>query len=168
MLNLMIVILFTFFVALILIYFISSHDRKRAIKASKLAIMNDGNTETQMDFKEFQKVCMNICEGLKLEITDVSAASASEFNIRAISQNPITQVEYLIAGFHIPRTSELEVQRVIEMSDQVVAERISKGIVMTTGRINVAALRAIPELANLEYVDGQRLMQLSKEYSFLY
>jgi hypothetical protein len=169
MVNLVVAIILAFAIALVLIYFISAHDRSRARAEAQAALNSDTAAEVPtMDFREFQKLCQDILEGLKLEIKDVSTSSGGEIVMRATSQNPITTVEYLAVGFHLPRSAELETARIIEISDQIVSERLGKGIIMTTGKINIAAIQALPEIASLSLIDGDHLTMLKKEYSFKY
>ena len=168
MFNLVIVLMGTFTLALILIYFIAAHDRRR----DKIETAHAKETDTTsagkplMDFREFSRTCQDILEGLKLEITEISTPSGDEVVIRATSINPITRVDYLAVGFYLPKSATVETARIVEVSDQIVSERISKGLIMTTGKIDRASIIAQPELATLELIDGERLTVLQKEYSF--
>lgn len=167
MFNLVIVLIATFAFSLLLIYFIAAHDRRRAAQQIKNSSQSEDQTPA-IDFRAFQKLCQDILEGLKLEIKDVSTPSGGEVVIRATSPNPITAVDYLVVGFHLPQQAELELARIIEVSDQIVSERIGKGIIMTTGQINFDVVRTLPELASIELIDGSRLLKLKEEYRFLY
>lgn len=168
MFNLVIVLMGTFALSLVLIYFIAAHDRKRdKIESARAKSMDTDLTgKPLMDFREFSRACQDILEGLKLEINEISNPSGDEIVIRAASINPITRVDYLAVGFYLPKSATLETARIIEVSDQIVSERLGKGLIMTTGKIDKAAIIAQPELAALELIDGERLLVLQKEYSF--
>lgn len=168
MFNLAVVIMGTFAISLVLIYFISAHDRRRAKLEAIRAKAKDEETSQAplMDFREFSRACQDILEGLKLEINEISTPTGDEVVIRAASINPITRVDYLAVGFYLPKSATVETARIIEVSDQIVSERIGKGLIMTTGKIDRAAIIAQPELATLELIDGERLLVLQKEYSF--
>jgi hypothetical protein len=159
MMNLVVVLLGTFALAAVLIYFIAKHDRTTRLRTEAHAKAM-GTEPALPDFREFSKVCMDLCESLKLEISDVSQPAGGEVAIRAASINPITRVEYLIAGFLLPRHSVLETSRVMELSDQIVSERLSKGIIVTTGRVDREAALRLPELAPIEFIDGGKLEQM--------
>jgi|GEM_PF-857166 hypothetical protein len=166
MFNLVIVLMGTFALSLVLIYFIAAHDRRR-VKMELGKAKNDVSTETPlMDFREFNRACQDILEGLKLEINEIANPSGDEVVIRAASINPITRVDYLAVGFYLPKSATLETARIVEVSDQIVSERLGKGLIMTTGMIDKAAIVSQPELAALELIDGERLLVLQKEYSF--
>lgn len=161
MFNLVIVLMGTFIVAGILIYFISAHDRRTKLKAEAKA-RDEGLSTPFLDWREFSKVCMDLCDALKLDIADVSQPSAGEIALRAASRHPITRVEYLVAGFWLSRDALLDNGRIMELSDQIVSERISKGIVVTTGRIDRESALRLPELAPIEFIDGERLAEMMK------
>jgi|APSaa5957512535_1039671.scaffolds.fasta_scaffold222585_2 hypothetical protein len=166
MLNLFIVVIFTFAFAMVLIYFISSHDRKRRQKALK----EDASLSTErpsLDFRQFVKMCSELCENFKLEITDIQEVQGSEVIIRAISPHPITKVEYLIVGLYISHLDTVGHHKILAISDQIISERLSKAIVITTADFD-PHIKSMPELAPMELIDGTRLMELAKEYTFKY
>lgn len=168
MFNLFIVLILTFVVALILIFFISSHDRKLKKKQEQLLISNElEEEESPLDFRQFSKVCMDICENLKLEIDDVTQLENDEIVVRAHSSNPITNVSFLVVCFHLHKKQTLDNSKVMEISDQIISERLSKGIIMTTGLID-PAVKNLPELAPMEFIDGNKLKELIEEYKINY
>ncbi len=166
MFNLFIVLMGTFALALVLIYFISSHDRRLKAKLKLVNTASEQNQPHKMDYRQFTKTCMDICEGLKLEIQSVAQASNDEVIIHASTRDPITRVHLLIVGFHLLADEVLETSRITEISEQIISERISKGIIMTTGKID-KSITTMPELAPLELVDGTDLKRLVKEYSLI-
>lgn len=155
--NLIVVLIFTFAVSFVLIYFIASHDRRlKQRDALKHAGQSSGVTP---DFRLFTKFCTDLCEYLKLEISDITRPHDDEIVIRAASANPITRVEYIIVGFHVPYHCEVEATKIMEVSEQIVSERISKGIIITTGTIP-EAVHTLPELAPMEFIDGEKIVEL--------
>lgn len=159
MLNLFVVLVGTFALAIVLIYFIARHDK---VLQKKLHNSAKADPAEILSFREFSKICVDICEGLKLIITDITQTEMSEVNIRAHSKDPITKVEYLIVGFYCPQAQAIEAQKIMEISDHIVSERLSKGIIMTNGMID-HSLKNLPELAPLEFIDRTRLLALAKE-----
>lgn len=155
----------TFFIAAILLVLISQHDKKIATEKALLLQGEDGSL--QLNFRQFTKICMDLCEIFKLEVIDFNNISAEEIAIVAMSEHPITQVQYLICCFHLPANTLLEDNKVIEISEEVIAERFSKAIIITTGRIN-PRLKMQPELAPMEFIDGKQLMKLIVEHKINY
>jgi len=162
MINLFIVLVGTFAIAFLLIFFIAKHDKK----IQKKEIQNEDDTD-QWEFREFTKMCIDICEGLKLDVTDVNQIENEEIAIRAESKAAITKVQYLIVGFFINKSQFVDTGKIMEISDQIVSERLSKGIIMTSGQID-QSIRRTPELAPLELIDRNQLQQLAKEYKMSY
>lgn len=162
MFNLVIVLIATFGFALVLIYFIAAHDRSMK-KRNDLTTASQTGDQELPDFRLFVKFCTDLCEYLKLEIREITHPIDNEVVITAQNTNPITRVEYLVAGFLLPRHSVLEINRVMELSDQIVSERLSKGIIVTTGRIDREAALRLPELAPIEFIDGERLEKMLKD-----
>ncbi len=159
MFNLVVVMFFTFVVAFVLVYFISAHDRK--LKAQ--ALVNPPSAlDQQNNFKVFAKFCVELCEYLKLEVTDFSQHPPHELTIRAVNVNPITRVEYLVMGLFLTGDDTLDVTTLSNFSDQIVSERISKGILITPATVS-EHLKNLPELAPIDFVDGQKFLDLQKK-----
>lgn len=166
MFNLVVVLIGTFFLALILIYFISAHDRRFRLEKQKKLKEIESQQGTKTDFREFSKSCMDLCEGLKLDIESVSQSGNDEIIINAISRTPVTRVRFLIVGIHLISQEPLESNRIMEISEQIISERYSKGIIITTGIIDKSIL-STPELAPIELIDGEEFIKLQKEYSLV-
>lgn len=162
MFNLVVVLIGTFFLAAILIYFISKHDKKMR-DAEALRSANESSSSPALNFRSFMTICQDLCDSLKLDISEITQPSGGEFSIRAFSRNPITRVEFLLAGFHLPQKTMLETGRIMEISDQVVSERISKAIIVTTGMIDRQAALSLPELAPMEFIDGTELARMMRD-----
>lgn len=146
--------------ALLLVYFISAHDKKLQTQAKAQASADTPSSEDiNQAFRQFTKFCVDLCEYLKLEITDFSYEGSNEILIKAESKNPITRVEYLVAGFHLHPSDELNASQVTNVSDQIVSERLSKGMVITTGQIP-NSVKSLPELASIEFIDGEKVKEL--------
>jgi len=165
--NLFIVLIFTFAVALVCIYLISAHDRRLKKKQQQDRHGQPEEDQQALDYRQFSKVCMDICEHLKLEVEDVTQMDNDEIIIRATTLNPITKVEFLVIGFHLHHNDTVENNKVMEISDQIVSERLSKGIIMTTGKID-PTIKNLPELAPMEFIDGTKLKELIQEYKINY
>jgi len=167
MFNLFIVLIFTFIVAILLIYLISSHDRKLKKRREAARTDEEDDGEPTMDFRQFSKVCMDILENLKLEIDDVNQLENDELIVRATSADPITRVQFLVVCYYLHKDDTLDNNKIMEISDQIVSERLSKGIIMTTGRIDDTG-KNLPEQAPMEFIDGFKLKELIEKYKVNY
>lgn len=159
MFNLVVVLIFTFLVAFVLVYFISAHDRKLKMqRAGKPRPYGEEGNE----FKIFAKFCVELCEYLKLEVKDFTQHPPHELTIRAVNVNPITRVEYLVMGLFLTGNDTLDMATLSNFSDQIVSERISKGILITPAAVS-EHLKNLPELAPIDFVDGQKFVEWQKK-----
>lgn len=161
MFNLVIVLIATFGFALVLIYFIAAHDRSMK-KRNDLTTASQTGDQELPDFRLFVKFCTDLCEYLKLEIREITHPIDNEVVITAQNTNPITRVEYLVVGFLARSDQEIERVRITEVSEQIVSERLSKGILITTG-LFPDAVKNLPELAPLEFIDGKKIAELKSK-----
>ena len=160
MFNLVIVLFVTFAFALFLVYFIAKHDRKMAM-ADKIKL----NPETQNpehQRKLFFRFCADLTEYLKLETLDFQQLGANQITIRAEGKNEITRVDYLVVGFFCDAHETVSTSQIMEISDQMVSERIAKGILITSGQFD-PAIKSYPELANIEFIAQDRVLELKEK-----
>lgn len=168
MFNLFVVLILTFIFGLVLIYFISSHDRKLRLEQLKeRGSKSSADNEIPIDFRQFTKICTDILENLKLEVQDVQQVDGTEVIMKATTSDPITQVEYLVVCFYLHGDDSVGTYQVQAISDQIISERLSKGIIITSGQIDPAVF-ALPELASMTFIDGTKMMALIKEYKINY
>lgn len=158
MLNLFVVLIFTFVIAGVLIYFISSHDLARKKRAASAGPARSA-ASVDADFRSFTKFVSDLCEYLKLEVSEMTRPEEHEIAIRAANVNPITRVEYLVVGFFVPEGQEVERVKITEVSDQIVSERMSKAILVTPGTFPEEA-KNLPELAPMEFIDGVKMAEI--------
>lgn len=159
MFNLVVVLVFTFILALVLVYFISAHDKKYKNQSET---SKSSTTDIANDFKLFAKFAVDLCEYLKLEVKDFSQHPPYELSIRAENVNPITRVEYLVLGIFTTNTEAIDSTTLTAFSDQIVSERISKGIFITPATIS-EHLKNLPELAPIDFVDGAKFVELKNK-----
>ena len=116
------------------------------------------------DFERFIRVCQEILEAHKLEIKevnpnidDMSADFYCEFS------KPLIGGQFLAHCILRPHTDVVSAADIVELSNAIIQDRLSKGIYITTGRFT-AELKGISELAPMEFIDGQELERLCKEH----
>ncbi len=163
MLNLVIVLALTFLIALVLIYFISLHDKKR----SQVLVQKAEDKSDEPDLRTFMKQALGLCENLKLTVDSYMIHSSTEFSAIVSTQNPVTKVKMMVVGILNPPDHFVDNLKIMNISDEIISERLSKGIIITTGVFDPLITRA-PELAPIEFIDGKRFKDLLKEYQFLF
>lgn len=138
-----------------LIFLLALSDKKR--KAKK----ND--SPPQIKREPFEKICSQIVEAMKLEIEEISRSGENQIDIVARNPTPITGGQFLIHCLYADRNAVIGAAEIIEFSNMIVQERLSKGIFMTTGRFT-EDISAIGELAPMEFIDGAALQKLVAKY----
>ena len=138
----------------LLIFLIALADRKK-IKETPL--------RPGMTRERFERICLLVLEGMKMEIDEVSRAGDSQIEILARNPTPITGGAFLVHCLYIDPAEVIGSARIIELSNMVLQERLSKGIFMTTGRFT-SEIPGIGELAPIEFVDGEALQRLMEKY----
>lgn len=118
--------------------------------------------ESGLTLDQFQKVCLALAEEMKLSLESYEATE-SGIDIRAKNNTPFTGGDFLVHGFYDPVGRSVPQPQVIEFSDMIVQERISKGIFITNSRFE-SDPRLISELAPMEFIDGGRLKELIQKY----
>ena len=113
--------------------------------------------------ERFEKACVQIIEGMKLEIGEITRTGSSQLDILATNPAPITGGEYLVHCLYTDPGEVVSGPQIIELSNMVVQERLSKGIFITTGRFT-ADIPGIGELAPMEFIDGAAFEKLVKKY----
>jgi len=68
----------------------------------------------------------------------------------------------LVMGIFSNETDKIDTATLTAFSDQIVSERISKGILITPALVS-EHLKNLPELAPIDFVDGQKFVDLQKK-----
>ena len=116
-----------------------------------------------LDFGNFERICTGILENLKLDILERQDEGEGEFSLLVRNPAPIVGGKLLVHGLMIPENEEIKSPRVMELSDNIVSGRLTKGIFMTTGRF-APEVAHLPELAPMEFIDGEMLKSLTDKY----
>lgn len=141
----------------LLVLLLSLSDKKRRKRATD-------TPEKKLSFEQFGKACLNIIEGMKLEIESVNESEDSSLDIVAQNPTPITGGRYLVHCLSIDPKEVVASAEILELSNMVVQERYSKGIFMTTGRFT-QDIPGIGELAPIEFIDGDAFGELLEKYA---
>ena len=116
-----------------------------------------------MNRVQFEKACVMVLEGMKLEIEEVTQSPGAQTDIIARNPTPFTGGSYLVRCLFVDREEVVGVNPILELSNMVLQERLSKGIFMTTGRFTTE-IPTIGELAPMEFIDGPTFLSLVEKY----
>lgn len=115
-------------------------------------------------FTRFVRAISDLTEAMKLEILEANQSDDEQsLDIYAENRTPITGGRYLIHAELCPREAITSAAEIVEFSNVIVQDRLSKGLFITTGRFT-PDLPAISELAPIEFIDGERLGELTDKY----
>lgn len=112
--------------------------------------------------RQFEKVCLALLDEMRL-VVEESDPGENKIDIRARNPAPIVGGELLIHCLYLSPQAVVGPERILELSNRIVSERVSKGIFITTGRFT-PELSVLGELAPIEFIDGERLQQLVSQY----
>lgn len=114
--------------------------------------------------EHFQKACILIVEGMKLDVEEADPFGDPIFEMRAKDPRPFTGGKFLIHCLYLAPDESISEAEILEVSKTIIQERLSKGIVITTGKIT-DQLAAISELAPLDFIDGKKFEELAQKYA---
>jgi len=132
-----------------LIFLLGVAEKKR--KASLPATDPEGPTQ-----KEFERNCVELLERMKLNIESIERTDENTLEMKAKNPAPLTGGEFFIYTIYLPVSEHVTAAEIIEVSNVVIQDRLSKGILMTNTRFT-DDLPAISELSPMEFIDGARL-----------
>lgn len=130
-------------------------DRKKTTPSSSLE-------EPLISLEVLQTVCLALVDEMKLQMIE---AEKKENGIDLLAENPAPIIggKYLFRGILLKKGETVPLPQIVEFSDTVTQERISKGVLVTTGQLPPEVSR-LTELAPMELIDGERLKQLMEKY----
>ncbi len=119
--------------------------------------------EFSLSRDQFEKLAVALLEEMKL---DIQERESVENQTDLLVRNPTP----IVGGFLLVRclyTNDprmiIEATAILEFSNLILQERLSKGILMTTGRLT-PDLPGLGELAPIEFIDGDRFLGLLQKY----
>ncbi len=138
--------------------FLLGLDEKRR-KASRPAHETVGLTQIQ-----FEKACVEVIERMKLDIEGIERADENILEIKAKNPVPFTGGDFFIMTIYLASEEIVTSAEILEVSNMIIQDRLSKGILMTNNRFT-DDLPSLSELAPLEFIDGEKLKELMAKYS---
>ena len=141
-------------VGFFLIFLLALSDRKKK-----------QTSEVPLDFTqtEFEKLCVQVIEGMKLDIEEASRSDSTQVDIIAVNSVPIIGGKLLVHCLYEKPEQVIGTAEILELSNRVISERLSKGIFITTASFT-DEIPGISELAPLEFIDGKAFRKLIEKY----
>lgn len=128
-------------------------------KRTKKKRAQNPSEEESFTQKDFERACVTVVERMKLNIEEIERTDAHVLEIKAKNPAPIVGGDFFVYCIYLPRSEIVTAAEIIEVSNMIIQDRLSKGILMTNTRFT-DDLPAISELAPLEFIDGARLQKI--------
>lgn len=138
----------------LLIFLLAMADKRDKKHRSETQTEEPGLTQN-----DFEKACVEIVERMKLNIDEIERTDGNILEIKATNPAPIVGGVFFVYCVYLPRGEIVPAAEIIEVSNMIIQDRLSKGILMTNTRFT-DDLPAIGELAPLEFIDGVRLKSI--------
>jgi restriction endonuclease Mrr len=138
-------------VGFFLILLLAMADRKSKQRRPQAA------AEDALTRDQFDKACVEIIERMKLDIEEIQRTEDDNLDIRARNPAPVVGGEFFVRCVYLSeQDGRIQSAEILEMSNVIVQDRLSKGIFMTNGRF-ADDIPTLSELAPIEFIDGTRL-----------
>ncbi len=149
---------FAFIVGFILIFATSFSGQKRDDGIGAISATQGPS------FERYVRICSDIVEALKLEIDGIETTESEQtLDIYAHSPAEITGVNYIIHAAYHNVDYVVSAGEIVELSNAIIQDRLSKGIFITTGKFT-EELPSISELAPMAFIDGTKLKELADQH----
>lgn len=117
-------------------------------------------TRPGMPFDEWRHLVIDLLEALGFHIA-LEHTSGEVLEIIARSTEPLRKGKFLVRAVHAPRGDVIGQAFVLELQEEVRADRAQKGFVLTPYRIDTGGMG---EMEDMELIDGTRLRALIEEH----
>ena len=154
-------IFFALILGFITILFVKRTTSNIALEADAGKSANDAEIDSlrRMPPKEFERMLIDLLEGMNMRIVEVHWVNEEEIDILAHNPAPILGGDYIIHGILVPEGDFVNSIRVIGLSDTVRAERALKGILISTGYFT-EEVQKYSEGAPMELINVSKLREI--------
>lgn len=159
--NLLIVFVLTIVVGFLLIFLIQKTSKPLPTAEEKIEI--DPQLKT-LSVDQFFAVCTELLEKMGLKIVDSYRTDDNEIDIDLVNPAPFVGGPLAAHLMLYPQGAQVTSTDVQNFASELVGERKSKGILITTGFF-APDVATLPELPPMELIDGKRLAALMKEFN---
>lgn len=134
-----------------------------ADKKQKQSQQSTGESKS-LNQEQFEKASMQILEAMKLDLEEFHRNGDNQLDIIAKNPSPVVGGTFLVQCLFVPDHFIVDAPKILELSNTIIQDRLSKGIFITTGQFT-PELTSISELAPIEFIDGQKFRSLVKEHA---
>ncbi|MDO8461445.1 MAG: restriction endonuclease [Deltaproteobacteria bacterium] len=152
------IILISFGIGILLILLIATQAARKKKTDPQGRVIHPTWTQHQ-----FEKLCLQLVEAIKLEPGEIIRPSDQAIDIYATNKTPLTGGLFIIHCLFREPEQKIQMSEILEFSNLVSQERASKGILITTGKIDLEATLPV-DLAPLEFLPGEPFRRLVEEY----
>ena len=158
--NLLIVFVLTVIVGFLLIFLIQKTSKPLPTAEEKIEIAPQLKT---LNIDQFYSLCARLLEKMGLQIKDSYRTEDNEIDIDLVNPAPIVGGPLTAHLMLYPQGAQVTSTDVQNFAAELVSERRSKGILITTGFF-APDVATLPELPPMELIDGKRLSVLLEQY----
>ena len=155
----LIIPLVAFFLALILVFFISRSERQDEGKARE----NTPLALQDISLQDFFELACNLLEKLGLEIQSSERVSENEIDVFAHNPTPLLGGKIIAHLVFQPKNAQVTSVDVMNFSSHLIGERKGKAMLITTAQI-APEIAFLPELPPIELIDGNQFLQLLAQH----
>lgn len=153
----LVISLFALSFAILLIFFIKKTETENEENNQQ------SNALSKLSLDEFYNLSCELLEKLGLSIKESSRVSEREIDIFTENPAPLIGGPVIVhLSFH-PTGGLVSTVDVMNFTSNLIGERKGKALLITTGKI-APEVEFLPELPAIEFIDGEKLIQLSSQY----
>ncbi len=159
--NLLIVVVMTIIVGFLLIFLIQKTSKPRETAEEKIPI--DPQLQS-LNLDQFFALCCELLEKMGLKVVESFRTEDNQIDIYLENPAPIVGGPLTAHLILYPQGALVTGPDVQNFATDIVGERRSKGLIITTGFF-APEVATLPELPPMEFIDGKRLAELIKAYN---
>lgn len=158
--NLLIVFFLTVLLGFVLIFWIQKTSKRPETVEEKIPLPPELQN---LNIDQFFVICRELLQKMGLKVESTYRTEDNEIEVYA--ENPAPMVGGPIIAYLIlyPIGALVTSMDVMNFASDIVGERKSKGILITTGFF-AKDVPYLPELPPIEFIDGKRLHELMRQY----
>lgn len=111
--------------------------------------------EASLTFSQFEQTCYRLMDEMKLQIEEAEKSGPC-IDLLVRNPAPIVGGLLLVRCLYLEPDGVVTAAQILELSNLVVQERVTKGVFLTTGRFTPDRA-TLTELAPIEFIDGEAL-----------
>lgn len=161
--NLLFAICLSIVFGFVLIFWIQKTSKRRETSEEKIPIAPEIQN---LNMDQFYKISCELLEKMGLRIQETYRTEDNEIEMYVENPTPMVGSPMIAHLILYPEGAKVTSTDVMNFASDIVGERRSKGIMITTGFF-AGDVSYLPELPPMEFIDGKKLAALMKQYQIL-